>query len=135
MQAIIFRPDSKQGELENDRTLIREQSRDRHRRRLGTGAGEAAALRAGRREGRRRRGDGVGMLSTAGLKGWRDNAAYSASKHAIMGLVRSAAEAFAARGVRVNLICPGTIRTRMFVANPGEDLIVPAAELEMPPFS
>jgi len=83
----------------------------------------------------RRGGAVVAMSSAAGLKGWDVNAPYSASKHAIIGLVRSAAPAFAARGLRVNAICPGTVNTRMFVADPAEDAIVPAENLEMPPFA
>jgi NAD(P)-dependent dehydrogenase (short-subunit alcohol dehydrogenase family) len=83
----------------------------------------------------RRGGAVVVMSSTAGLKGWNMNAPYSASKHAIIGLVRSAAHAFAAKGARINAICPGTINTRMFVADPSEDAIVPAEDLEMPPFA
>jgi NAD(P)-dependent dehydrogenase (short-subunit alcohol dehydrogenase family) len=83
----------------------------------------------------RRGGAVVVMSSAAGLKGWNVNAPYSASKHAIIGLVRSAAHAFAAKGVRINAICPGTINTRMFVADPSEDAIVPAEDLEMPPFA
>jgi NAD(P)-dependent dehydrogenase (short-subunit alcohol dehydrogenase family) len=77
----------------------------------------------------------VVMSSTAGLKGWNMNAPYSASKHAIIGLVRSAAHAFAARGVRINAVCPGTVNTRMFVDDPAEDAIVPVEDLAMPPFA
>lgn len=74
------------------------------------------------------------MSSTAGIMGWPDNAAYSASKHAVIGLAKSAAAALGARRVRVNVVCPGTINTRMFVENPVEDPILPASELRMPPF-
>ena len=83
----------------------------------------------------RRGGAVVAMSSAAGLKGWNVNAPYSASKHAIIGLVRSAAHAFAARGIRVNAICPGTVNTRMFVADPSEDVIVPGETLAMPAFA
>ena len=83
----------------------------------------------------RRGGAVVVMSSTAGLSGWNKNAPYSASKHAIIGLVRSSAHAFAAKGVRINAVCPGTVNTRMFVADPAEDAIVPAEDLEMPSFA
>ncbi len=83
----------------------------------------------------RRGGAVVAMSSAAGLKGWNVNAPYSASKHAIIGLVKSAAHAFAAKGIRVNIVCPGTVNTRMFVADPAEDAIVPADDLAMPPFA
>ena len=76
----------------------------------------------------------VVMSSTAGLMGWPDNAPYTAAKHGVIGLTKAAAAALAARGVRVNVVCPGTVKTRMFVEDPQEDPIVPASELEMPPF-
>jgi NAD(P)-dependent dehydrogenase (short-subunit alcohol dehydrogenase family) len=40
-------------------------------------------------------------------------AAYHASKHGVIGLARSAAVEYAARGVRINAVCPGTIETPM----------------------
>jgi NAD(P)-dependent dehydrogenase (short-subunit alcohol dehydrogenase family) len=76
----------------------------------------------------------VAMSSTAGLMGWDMNATYSATKHAIIGLVKSAAPAFGARGVRVNAVCPGMVNTRMLTADPTEDAILPATDLQMPPF-
>jgi NAD(P)-dependent dehydrogenase (short-subunit alcohol dehydrogenase family) len=82
----------------------------------------------------RREGAIVVMSSTAGLMGWSDNAAYSSTKHAIIGLAKSAAPALAARGVRVNVICPGTINTRMTLPNPTDDPLIAPADLKMPPF-
>ncbi len=82
----------------------------------------------------RREGAIIVMSSTAGLMGWPDNAAYSASKHAIIGLARSAAHGLALRGVRVNVVCPGTINTTMTLPNPAEETLIPAADLKMPPF-
>jgi len=40
-------------------------------------------------------------------------AAYSASKHAIIGLTRTAAKEYAGRGIRVNALCPSTTDTPM----------------------
>ena len=62
-----------------------------------------------------RRGGGsiVNTASVAGLRGSAGLSAYSISKHAIIGLTRSAANEFAALGVRVNAVCPGPIDTAM----------------------
>ncbi|MDQ1423329.1 MAG: hypothetical protein QOD72_827 [Acidimicrobiaceae bacterium] len=51
----------------------------------------------------------VNMASTAGLMAHAGRAAYSASKHGIIGLTRSAAVEYAQRGVRINAVAPGPI--------------------------
>jgi NAD(P)-dependent dehydrogenase (short-subunit alcohol dehydrogenase family) len=59
----------------------------------------------------RRRGSVVVMASAAGLEGLVDRFAYSASKHAVVGMTRCAAIDHATSGVRVNCICPGRTET------------------------
>lgn len=61
----------------------------------------------------RGRGAIVNTSSIAGVRGFPGLAAYTASKHAILGLTRSAALDAAAWGIRVNCLCPGTTRTPM----------------------
>ena len=59
-----------------------------------------------------RGGSAVCISSIAGWPwGWRRHADYSASKAAIEGLVRALAAEFAPRGVRLNAIAPGAVRT------------------------
>ncbi|QNO27926.1 SDR family oxidoreductase [Sphingopyxis sp. OPL5] len=66
--------------------------------------------------------------STAGLLGLHESPAYSAAKHGVIGLVKSCTPAFAARGVRINAICPGAVATPMIG---GEDSgIVAPADLQ-----
>lgn len=63
-----------------------------------------------------RHGRGGAIVNTgsiAGLRGIPGLAAYSASKHAVLGLTRCAALDAAPWGIRVNCLCPGTTRTPM----------------------
>jgi NAD(P)-dependent dehydrogenase (short-subunit alcohol dehydrogenase family) len=53
----------------------------------------------------------VMIASTAALKGYPYVTAYAASKHGLLGLVRSLAQEVAAKGVTVNAICPGFTET------------------------
>lgn len=65
--------------------------------------------------GMRARGDGaiVSVASTAGRAGAPYTSAYSASKHAVVGLTRAVASELAGTGVRVNAVCPTFVRTAM----------------------
>ena len=55
----------------------------------------------------------VNVASVAGLQGVADRSAYNASKHGLIGLTRTLAVEWGARGVRVNAVCPGWVKTEM----------------------
>ena len=59
----------------------------------------------------------VNVASIAGLVGIADRAAYNASKHGLIGLTRTLAAEWGGRGVRVNAVCPGWVKTEMDVAD------------------
>lgn len=65
--------------------------------------------------------------STAGLLGFAESAAYSTSKHGLIGLVRSSAAAFASRDLRINAICPGFVLTPMNGLPDGDQVTPPDA--------
>ena len=55
----------------------------------------------------------VNCSSIGGLIGLPGRGSYHASKHAVIGLTRSAGVEYAPRGIRINAVCPGTIATPM----------------------
>jgi len=64
-----------------------------------------------------RHGRFVAVASAAGLLGLRRLSAYSASKHAVIGLTKALAADLAGTGVTANAVCPGSTRTSLLTAS------------------
>jgi NAD(P)-dependent dehydrogenase (short-subunit alcohol dehydrogenase family) len=67
----------------------------------------------------RRRGSIVNVASVAGLAGISHRSAYNTSKHGLVGLTRTLAAEWGGRGVRVNAVAPGWIKTEMDAQDQG----------------
>ena len=63
----------------------------------------------------RGRGAVVNIASVAGLRGVADRAVYNTTKHGLIGMTRTLAVEWGGRGVRVNAVCPGWVKTEMDV--------------------
>lgn len=67
----------------------------------------------------RRRGSIVNVASIAGLAAISHRSAYNASKHGLIGLTETLAAEWGGRGVRVNAVAPGWIKTEMDTVDQG----------------
>lgn len=83
----------------------------------------------------RRRGAIVNIASVAGLVGFAGLPAYCASKGGVVQLTRAAAVEYGERGIRVNAVCPGVIRTEMVDRITGRDPAVEAQYAAMHPMN
>jgi NAD(P)-dependent dehydrogenase (short-subunit alcohol dehydrogenase family) len=63
----------------------------------------------------------VNTASYSALVGVPFASAYVATKHAVLGLTRAAAVEYGRKGIRVNAVCPGTVRTEMTVERIGDN--------------
>jgi NAD(P)-dependent dehydrogenase (short-subunit alcohol dehydrogenase family) len=77
----------------------------------------------------------VNVSSLAGLKGGAAGAAYTASKHGLIGLTRSVAWMYAEQGIRCNAVCPGGVTTaigqRMTLSEFGTARMLPGLGMEV----
>ena len=56
----------------------------------------------------------VNIASIAGLRAFPNNSPYVASKHAVVGLTKTAAKEYATKGIRINALCPAFTVTALF---------------------
>ena len=63
----------------------------------------------------------VNTSSVAGLSGYPGHALYTASKHAVLGLTKTAALEYGKQGIRINAVCPGGTETRLLDGLSGGD--------------
>jgi NAD(P)-dependent dehydrogenase (short-subunit alcohol dehydrogenase family) len=82
---------------------------------------------------KQKKGAIVNVASVAGLIGFPGLPAYVASKHAVVGLTKTAALENAKSGIRVNAVCPGVIKTAMIDRVTGKDKRVEKQYVSMEP--
>jgi NAD(P)-dependent dehydrogenase (short-subunit alcohol dehydrogenase family) len=77
-------------------------------------------------------GNIVNIASVAGHLGMAGHIAYSASKHAVLGMTKTAAIEFAKHGIRINAVCPGFTQTPMLANADTDDAYLEALQHATP---
>jgi (+)-trans-carveol dehydrogenase len=77
------------------------------------------------------RGEGGSLVltsSTAGLRAYQNTAHYTAAKHGVIGLMKVLAQECGPHGIRVNAVCPTTVRTPLVINDATFELFAPDKE-------
>ncbi len=82
-----------------------------------------------------KRGTGtvINIASAAGLRGLPGSPAYTASKSAVIGLTHALADEVGEKGVRVNVVCPGPIKTELLDSSAVKDFVLKNKAHLLPP--
>jgi 3alpha(or 20beta)-hydroxysteroid dehydrogenase len=73
----------------------------------------------------------VNIASTNAIRGMATTAAYTAAKHGVLGLTRALALEYAAKGIRINAVCPGAMETPMLKESFGDQMHAFAAHVPL----
>lgn len=81
----------------------------------------------------RRSGAIINIASAAGLRGLPGSPAYTASKSAVIGLTHALGDEVGEQGIRVNVVCPGPIKTELLDRSPVKDFVLKNTAHLLPP--
>ncbi len=82
-----------------------------------------------------RRGSGkvINIASAAGLRGLPGSTAYAASKAAVIALTQALGDELMGRGIRINVVCPGPVKTELLDRSPVRNFVVKDPATILPP--